>query len=220
VAAKVYTRVGTAWIPDGLEKRSVNEQGLVGAVARQVPGQTAVSYWLDLWIPAAAKVGRFRFEMQLSVGEAWMVYPMEVRVPSPVLASAGERSGSLAPIGASAATSAASVLNSYLCGAGKPEAEGALSIRRLIRRNARQDQALAGWLEPKLGRSNLIAGLLQPLSPDTELEAWCRSPALPKELGAEWYLRVRDYLYRTAELMATGAKPAVKITVTPVKPER
>lgn len=219
VYKEVYTRVGAAWIPDGLEKLSVNGQGLVGKVARQVPGQATVSYWLDLWIPANAKFGRLRFEVQLNVGEDWTIYPMEVRVLDPVLAPAGERSGRLAPIEASAASSAASVLSSYLCGSGQPEAEGALSIRRLIRRNARQDQALARWLEPKLGRHVLMAGLLGPLSPDTQLEAWCRAPVFPKELGAEWYLRIRDYLHRTADLIATGAKPTVKITVTPVKPQ-
>jgi hypothetical protein len=30
---------------------------------------------------------------------------------------------------------------------------------------------------------------------------------------------VRDYLYRTADLAASGSDPGVKITITPVKPE-
>lgn len=216
---QLYARLGAAWIPDGLEKLSISGEGLVADVARQVPGQTTVTYWLDLWIPPDTKVERFRFEVQLNAGEDWVIYPMEVRVLNPVLAPPADRSGGLAPIGASVASSAASVLRNYVCGAGKPEAEGTLTIRRLIRRNARQDQALARWLEPKLGKSVLIAEMLLPLAPNTEVQAWCQSPVFPKELGAEWYLRVRDYLYRTADLAASGTDPGVKITITPVKPE-
>lgn len=216
---ELYTRRGEAWIPDGLEKLSISEQGLVAEAGRQVPGQTTVAYWLDLWIPPDAKIGRFRFEVQLNVGEEWFIYPMEVRVLTPVLAGPADPSGALAPIEVSAAASAASVLRGYVCGAGQPAAEGPLTIRRLIRRNARQDQRLARWLEPKLGKDVLIAEILQPLLPEAQIQAWCHSPLFPPELGAEWYLPVRDHLYRTADLAASGSDPGVKITITPVKPQ-
>jgi hypothetical protein len=28
--------------------------------------------------------------------------------------------------------------------------------------------------------------------------AWCKTPVTPPESGAEWYLRVRDFVYRKA----------------------
>jgi hypothetical protein len=216
---ELYTRLGAAWIPDRLEKLSISEQGLVAEAARQVPGQTTVAYWLDLWIPPDAKTGRVRFEVQLNIGEEWVIYPLEVRVLTPVLAGPADPSGALAPIQASAAASAASVLRGYVCGAGKPEAEGPLTIRRLIRRNARQDLRLVRGLEPKLGKDVLIAEMLQSLILQTQIQAWCQSPVFPPDLGAEWYLRVRDRLYRAADLAASGSDPEVKITITPVKPQ-
>ena len=66
----------------------------------------------------------------------------------------------------------------------------------MIRRDARQDVAIARSLEAALGKAGVVSGMLSPLQ--TVRDKFCGSSGFDPELGAEWYLRVRDYLYRTS----------------------
>jgi hypothetical protein len=177
------------------------------------PGQTTVVYLLDLWVPTKTPVGRVRLEVQLNVGEEWIIYPMEVRVTDTVSPGLTEPGAPLAPVTASAESTARETLRLYLCGGGKKEPEGPLTIRSLIRRNARQDAALARMLEARCTKDVLSGALFSIAAPRAEAAAWCQTPAFPAGQGAEWYLRVRDYLHRAAD---RGCKvdPATTSTVT------
>jgi hypothetical protein len=217
VYKEVYVKRGQAWIPDGLERLSIGKEGLVSDPGPRLPGQTTLLYWLDLWVPPATPVERIRLEAQVNVGDKWVVYPMEIRVEEPVLPAVVGPADTLAAVDAPADASARGPLRGYLCGTFKNEAPGPLTIRRLIRRNARQDLALARLLESKAGRNVLTAGLLRLLAPGAELKAWCEAPVFPQGQGAEWYLRVRDFLYRSASLPYPLSEPGVKVTITPVE---
>ena len=80
-----FVKLGNAWIPDGLEPLRLSEVHQVLNPVRQVPGQTVTVVWLDLWVAPDAPVRRTRFEVQLFVGEQWIIYPMELRIIAPVV---------------------------------------------------------------------------------------------------------------------------------------
>lgn len=204
---------GAAWWPDRLTPLGLSSEDMVADPGPLQPGQTAVVYLLDLWVPASTPVSRVRLEVQLNVGDEWIICPMEIRVTDPVSPGLTEPGAPLAPVTASAESTARETLRLYLCGGGKKEPEGPLTIRGLIRRNARQDAALARMLEARCGRDVLSAALLAAIAPQAQAGAWCQAPAFPSSQGAEWYLRVRDYLYRAAD---RGCKvdPATTSTVT------
>jgi len=67
-------------------------------------------------------------------------------------------------------------------------------VRLLQHRNVLQDVALA----KKMGV--VAEGALKAGGVPLEKEAWCAAPAesWQKDLATEWYLRVRDFLYRNA----------------------
>ena len=188
-----YVKLGQAWIPDKLEPLRLSETLQVLSPVHQVPGQTVTVVWLDLWVAPDAPVRRTRFEVQLFVGEQWIICPMELRIIAPVVPAPRDPLEPLASVEASAARSAAGPLRAYACAAAGSREEGPPTVRGLIRRNARQDMALAR----SLGRATLPAEILEALEV-ADRAKWCQAPGGPPELGAEWYLRVRDYLYRTA----------------------
>lgn len=188
-----FVKRGETWIPDGLEPLTLSEIRQVLNPTRQVPGQTVTVVWLDLWVAGDAPVRRTRFEVQLYAGGQWTVYPMELRIVAPVVPAAQGPLEPLAPVEAPAARAAAGPLRAYVCAAVRGGEEGPLTVRGLIRRNARQDMALAR----SLGRATLPVEILEALGV-TSREKWCQDPGGPPQLGAEWYLRVRDHLYRTA----------------------
>lgn len=207
-----FARHGEAWLPDRLEPVAMAENGAVGAIERQVPGQTVLVYWMDVWVRPEARVERFRLEVQLKVGERWTIYPMEVRVqaarplaqPAPTGAPAGP--GPQPAVEAPSSAAALAVMRAFVCGGGAPatEEQAPSTIRALIRRNALQDQSLARSLQPALGRAAVAEGMLAAVGA-RDPASWCRDPKTPPELGAEWYLRVRDYLYKAASQAAEAA---------------
>jgi hypothetical protein len=189
----IYVQRGTAWIPDQLEPLKISATRQIPNIARQIPGQTATVVWLDLWVAPNTPVRRTRLEVQVFAGGQWIVYPLELRIVAPVVPPAQGPLEPLAPVEAPAAANAAGPLRAYLCEVSRRGEEGPLSIRGLIRRNARQDVALARTL----GSAALASEILKALG-GPERAKWCRSPAGPPPLGAEWYLRVRDTVYRGA----------------------
>lgn len=193
----VFVKQANGWIPDGLEPLAVSGDAPVADAAPQVPGQTTIVYWLDLWVDGGAPVRRTRLEVQVDYGGGWIVYPLELRIQA---ARSPEPAGALqalAPLGAPSSDSALAAVEAYLCGPGAPGDTGPPTIRRMIRRNARQDVALARSLEAGLGKAEVMAGMLGAAGA-RDRGAWCKAPVTPPESGAEWYLRVRDFLYRKA----------------------
>lgn len=210
----VFVKSRESWIPDGLAPVSVAEDGHVSDLAPQVPGQTTLVYWLDLWVDNDAPVRRTRLEVQYNAGDHWTIYPMELRVLMTRVPEPPGRVEPLAPVEAPSSDSARATLGAYVCGAGSGGEEGPLTIRRMIRRNARQDIALARSLEPGLGKAAVVSELLNATGA-RDRGAWCKAPGGPADLGAEWYLRVRDSLYRTASHLVVFQVTAPWVTTTP-----
>jgi len=91
--------------------------------------------------------------------------------------------------------SARGVVVSAACGLRRLRPRGELTVRRLILRNAWQDVALARSFGAA-HQDDVVFRLIRQLCGDADVETWCRSPRFPEGLGAEWYLRLRDSLYR------------------------
>jgi hypothetical protein len=196
---EVFVKRGEGWIPDGLEKLEISEYGAVPGIPQQAPGQNVEVYWMDVHVKPDAYVRRTRLEVQLNTEGDWIIYPMELRIWQPVVPAPGAAAEPPAAIEAPASDTALAVLRSYLCDGNGAHAGSApqepLTIRSMIRRNALQDAAWARTLDAK-SRPDLLPGILKALGA-SDLKAWCQAPAAPGgAFGAEWYLRVRDLLYR------------------------
>ncbi len=127
--------------------------------------------WMDLWTDRNAPVRRIKVEPQLNVKQDWIVYPMEVRVMDAV-APEGRRDSSMPPLAA---------MNALLCSATihldpnwKPT-----DLERMRARNASQDLLLAA----SASHTELV-----------KLMGGCGTAQPPD--NPEWYLRIRDYLFR------------------------
>ena len=189
---------GETWIPDELIRVLEPYDSRAQPPEEPIPGQTTTVFWLDVWTPAQAPVRRVRVEAQLNVGDRWLIAPMEVRIRTARIPDHAPPGEALPGIEAPADRSALGPLLRYLCGAAPTGSPAPMSVRRMIRRNAAQDVALAASLEARLGRDTIRRRILG-IAGASDATVWCDSPRRPPELGAEWYLRVRDYLLRTAE---------------------
>jgi hypothetical protein len=189
-----FVKTSKGWIPDALvELHRLPDFGVMPDPEENIPGQTTRLYLLDLWIPPDVSVSGFRLEVQLKVGY-FLVRPMEVRiiaarVPDIASAAAGV-TGNLPGIDQSADASALGPLRSYISGATTLMDTRPLTVRGIIRRNAIQDMALAGLLESKRTRA-----VMEKRLSDLYGNNYLQSPRIP---GAEWYLRIRDFLYAQA----------------------
>jgi hypothetical protein len=183
-----FARTKDGWVPDLLsEVRRLPDFGAVPDPDEQIPGQNTRLYLLDIWIPPEAVAGRFRLEVQLKVGY-FLVKPLEIRVldaripdRAPGLKGGGPRSmpGIEEPADASAATA----LAQYIAGEVSLPDEHPVTVRGIIRRNAVQDMALARLLDRNKA------------GPERMKERWS-TLAGSRPLGAERYLRIRDFLYK------------------------
>ncbi len=209
----IFERAGDTWIPDRLEPLQLNEVGRVPDVPPQAPEQKTVVLWMDIWVAPDAEVRRTRLEVQLNSGEDWVIYPLELRILSPVAPQPTWPLERLARVDATASESAASVLRGYACGEAATVVEPApFTIRTAIRRNARQDVALARTLEARAGRTALLADVTDAAGLGNTA-AFCKGDLPQSDRGAEWYLKVRDLLYRLAAgpaFVPTG-KPAITV---------
>jgi hypothetical protein len=176
-----FIQQGDAWIPDGLEEAREPYFGVIPDPSAKIPGQTTRVYLVDVWVPREARVGLVRLEVLVKVGY-WRIWPMEVRVRRATVPDmqSSEEPGSLPAPSDPADAAARAPLDAFLAGKpmgsyGKPA-----NVRAVIRRNAVQDMALAGALGGE------------------ETAKDVQAVPKPPQSGAEWYLRVRDYLYRAA----------------------
>lgn len=209
----LFLKRGEGWIPDGLEPVKLSETGEVETAAAQAPGQTTFLYWLDVWVDHDAPVRRTRLELQLNWGGRWFICPLELRILMPRAPAVSGALEPLAAVEAASAESARAALAGYVCGAPAGGEDGPLTIRKLIRRNARQDMALARSMEGEVGRAGLVTELIDAVGgPDAA--GWCKTPPAAGERGAEWYLRARDYLYRTADRVVSAGLPGGNVTIT------
>lgn len=178
-----FVRCGEDYCPDWLTPLNSPAFGAIPESLFELPRQTSRSYLLDIWAPPDTPPRRVRVEALLKVG-TWLVAPMEVRIVAPTVPNLPAiEIENQAPVDAPASTTAQLQLLRYLGGL-PPQVPGrVLTVRDIIQRNAAEDMLLARALgagAPAFPEMNLLS--LQPF-------------AYP-ELGAEWYLRVRDFLYR------------------------
>jgi hypothetical protein len=187
-----FNKRGQDWIPDALEPLTPPNFAVLPDPEIAVPGQTAGVYLLDVWVPPESPAGTVRLEVQAKVGE-WIIYPMEVRILSARVPPAPRSAAPLPEIGQRADESAMAPLLEYL----GPHGEGAAALqpskkarpaeavaprnlREVIRRNAEQDMALARTLD----LNTVLPAIKQKMRPASS--------------GGEWYLSVRDLIYRLA----------------------
>ena len=193
---ELYVKTSAGWIPDALEPTKLPTFGTLPYLPMPIPGQNTVSYWIDIWVPAETPVQRARVEILLKVGQGWMMYPMEVRVTPAMAPSLEAHSAALPPATARADASALGPFRHFVCGVRESNHEEKLSVRRLIHRNAVQDLALARSLETAQ-HGDLRVELLRRLGFDARAD-FCKPSFTAAGLGTEWFLRVRDLLYRKA----------------------
>lgn len=196
----LYEKRGETWIPDALERLAVSDAGRVPDVTPQVPGQKVIALWLDIWVPKDAPVRRTRLEVQYSEGENWVIYPMELRIFPPVAPEPSGPLPALAPLEAKVSDSALAVLHGYVCGSAPAlVTENPPSVRTMSRRNAQQDMAVASTMEAASGGKPALVAAMLAAAGLGKAEQFCAKPSPPPGQGAEWYLHVRDYLYKTAQ---------------------
>jgi len=186
-----FTRVGDQWFPDTLTPLRPPNFGVIPEAAAGIPGQTTRCYLLDIWVPGDTPVQRVRVEVLMKIG-AWYVAPMELRIvearvpphPEPFAITNPRLPG----IDERADLPAVDCLAAYLLGGAQTWTGGTTNIRDVIRRDAEQDMAIA--------RSHTrVPQSLWLLAEDGILQWWMRTPGFNWN-GAEWYSRVRDWIYR------------------------
>jgi len=184
-----FAQHGEDWIPDALKPVELPHFGVIPDPESLAPRQSARVYLMDVWVPADAPVGRTRLEVQVKAG-TWIIWPMEVRILPPVVPV--ERPRSAAPLPdprMRADESAMAPLVEFVGRHGEgPAAEvppapapgSPRTLRDAIRRNAEQDMALARTLDEQAAVAALKA-------------------KMAAAGGGEWYLGVRDWIYRSAK---------------------
>lgn len=181
---------GSNGIPDRLEKVELPVQGKTVEEENQ-------TYWLDIWVPAAAPVGRVKIEVQLWVGDRWVIYPMEARITHVQIPKFPVKFWGLPSPEARADAAMISPWRDHLCRPLKNEFQPKFTtIRLLQQRNIQQDVALAKKLGRDVGIQAFVRGGLPPEI--AVADGWCAAPAdqWREQLGPEWYLKVRDHFYR------------------------
>jgi hypothetical protein len=182
-----FVKTAHGWIPDKLvELHTLPDFGFMPDPDQNIPGQNTRVYLLDLWIPPTATPPGFRIEVQMKMGYFY-IRPLEVRVIPVNVPNArvgGKQSiGPSAEIEAGADVSASRVLKEYISHRTSSPGPKPGTVRDIIRRNAIEDMMLAASLDKKQ------------TGPGAMKRVWKSIPVAP---GAEWYLRIRDYLYRRA----------------------
>ena len=165
--------------------------------AATIPEEGAANFWLDIWVAAGAPVRRIKVEPQMWIPDRWIVYPMEVRVIEPVVPKFVLLPTQLPEPGVRADRVVYPALREMLCSTPQGKATGSAetTVFSLMHRNIAQDLALA-QTKP---RDEVVAEVLSAAGIQN-LEDWCSVTTVSQvgELPAEWFLRVRDFLYRVA----------------------
>lgn len=192
-----FTRCGDGFCPDWLAPQNSPTFGAMPELAHNpdypaLDRQNTRCYLLDIRSIAETPPRRVRVEALLKVG-TWLVAPMEVRIVAPTVpdipAGAKLVREDIAPVDAPSSVTAGIQLFRYLDGLPPEWPRQLLRVRDFIQRNAAEDMLLAHSLEGQPPR----------VFPEMNLLAWFPL-VYPRfgvaGLGAEWYLKVRDFLYR------------------------
>lgn len=158
---------------------------------------TYESFWLDVFLPPLAELKRFRLEAQMHDGTGWIIVPMEVRPLAGILPEVKVTDAALPAIQEPADATSLATLRGYVCGDEPKPMPSARNVRSLQRRNALQDAAIARLLEKSRSKEEVTLAIVQAAG-GKDVSTWCAAarPEAAKTYGPEWYLRVRDYLFR------------------------
>ena len=189
-----FTRCDEGYCPDGLEQQSTPTFGAIPEyrpdVARPaLDKQTTRCYLLDIYAPPGTPPRRVRVEALLKTG-IWQVAPLEVRIMSPIVPDSGASriiAEDVAPVESPSSATARMQLLRYLANEPAEMPPAIFRVRDVIQRNAAEDMLVARSLQ-----DNGSAPF-----PELNLLAWF--PFARLGTGAEWYLRVRDFLYRMTD---------------------
>ncbi len=194
VKVTVYREIHDAsGIPDRLEPIVLPYESKSGAE------ESTLVFWMDIWIGRDAPVRRIKVEPQLQIEGYWYTYPMEVRVSLPIVPAYKPVPAPLSPPQERSDADVHGAVRGLLCAAGVPATTAAAApadptVRGLIYRNVEQDLALARNYYP---REETFKSLFATAKVKTPAE-WCAATKSRQTVGlnAEWYLKVRDFLYR------------------------
>jgi hypothetical protein len=189
-----FTSCGDDFCPDWLMEQNSPVFGAIPEFLHDLTRptmdkQTTRCYLLDIWAPPGTPPRRVRVEALLKTG-TWLVAPLEVRVVAPLVPSAGNQQifeESIAPLEAPSSATAQIQLLRYLTGLPAQSPPRILRVRDIIQRNSAEDMLLARHLEPNESMRGRVF-------PELNLISWW--PFMYPQLGAEWYLKVRDFLYQ------------------------
>jgi hypothetical protein len=176
-----FVRCGDDYCPDWLTEQRMPGFGAIPESTRDMPDQTTRCYLFDIYVPPDVPPRRVRIEALLKVGY-WMVAPLEIRVIEPTLPDTRVLPvrDDKAPLSASSSAIAQRQLLRFLNGLPPELPSGITRVRDIIQRNAAEDM--------------LLAQSLGIHAPELNTMAWL--PFTLPDIGAEWYLRVRDFIYR------------------------
>ncbi len=182
-----FTPCGNDFCPDWLTEQASPAFGAIpefrqDQVHPAMDRQTTRCYLLDIWAPPDTPPRRVRVEALLKTG-TWQVAPLEVRILAPILAADAEvvRAEDVAPLEEPSSATARLQLFRYLARLPVEMPAQVLRVRDIIQRNAAEDMLLAKSFDSLL-------------FPNLNLLSWW--PFVYPGPGAEWYLKVRDFLYR------------------------
>ncbi|HNY39304.1 MAG TPA: hypothetical protein PKJ41_02875 [Bryobacteraceae bacterium] len=184
-----YVQVGQEWLPDEIAPVGLPQGATLSA------GQSVQSYLLDIRIPATAKPQRFRLEIQLNVGERWVIYPMEIRIRDLIVRAEPEIVANTIRPDQRVDAALLIPLMGFACGTTWKKGDG--QLRRggdLITRNAMTDLLVAQQRMKLETREAVVSTILRAGGYQSR-EAFCARPS-PVPASAEWWLRVRKYLYQ------------------------
>lgn len=199
-----FTEHNGQWIPDHLDASPTSCAetpcfGVIPDAQIQIPGQTTRLYLLDVWVPPNAEINRrVRLEVAIKVG-SWIIYPLEIRIIEALVPQREQVESRMPPaeVQRTASEFTQAPLAAYLAGAPLPPLpKNVHTVREVMERNAAQDMALA-----RLANTPEVWLLIaRQIAND-----WTRDFPFPILPGAEWYLRVRDLIYRRASFGYSAA---------------
>lgn len=165
----------------------------------KIPENGALNFLLDMWVSADASVQRVKVEPQLWVPDRWIVYPMEVRILEMMVPKHVYQPAKLPEPGFRSDAVIYPRMRELLCGAAIANG-GKLSsptVFSLLDRNIAQDMALGRRLS-RLSKPRMEQIFVAPTG-KAQAEDWCKAAqtGVLEALPTEWYLRVRDFLYRS-----------------------
>jgi hypothetical protein len=194
VYKEMWGRDGDAWVPERLVQVALPYLSHIPDRYHGLPNQTVEVFLVDVFVPASIAPGRMKLEPQVTSQGNWAVYPMEIRISDVIAPSVAPSPARLPSARLPSDAAVLGPLREYLCGVPEKPGEEADGIRRILRRNAREDLAIARRKEAEQGREAVANQLLLGLGLD--VKAFCAAGEIESPIGPEWYLRARDFLYK------------------------